>query len=293
MAAAPPTVADRLANVKHVVVVLSGKGGVGKSTVACQLALSLASTGARVGVLDVDLCGPSVPKILGVEGQDVRQGEGGWIPVSAAGPNDVKVMSIQFLLQSDADAVIWRGPRKDACIKQFLGDVCWGELDYLVIDTPPGTSDEHITLCECLKNVPRVGAVVVTAPQQVSTDDVAKELSFCKKLGLQVLGVVENMSGFACPHCAGCTPIFSSGGGEALAKKYDVCFLGSVPIDPRLAACEDRGEAFAAAFPESAAAIALQKIRDLIRGDGEEARRSMPVDGQEATEAPAMAVDQE
>eukprot|EP01062_Namystynia_karyoxenos_P021981 TRINITY_DN18403_c0_g4_i1.p1 TRINITY_DN18403_c0_g4~~TRINITY_DN18403_c0_g4_i1.p1 ORF type:complete len:314 (+),score=89.46 TRINITY_DN18403_c0_g4_i1:95-1036(+) len=258
-AAAQSPIAARLASVKHVVIVLSGKGGVGKSTVACQLALALSAEGRRVGVLDVDLCGPSVPKILGVEGQDVRQGEAGWIPVEAAGGR-VCVMSIQFLLQSEADAVVWRGPRKDACIKQFLGDVSWGALDCLVVDTPPGTSDEHITLCECLKGVPNVGAIVVTAPQQVSTDDVAKELSFCKKLGLAVHGVVENMSGFVCPHCAGCTPIFSSGGGAELARRYDVPFIGAVPIDPRLAACEDRGESFVESFPESGAAQALQRV---------------------------------
>lgn len=281
-------VLERLSKVKRVIVVLSGKGGVGKSTVACQLALQLSSTGARVGVLDVDLCGPSVPKILGVEGQDVVQGPDGMIPVSAAGSRDVKVMSIQFILSSDADAVIWRGPRKDACIKQFIGDVAWGELDYLVVDTPPGTSDEHITLCECLKDVPSVGAVVVTAPQQVSTDDVAKELSFCKKLGLQVLGVVENMSGFACPHCAGCTPIFSTGGGEKLAKRFGVCYLGAVPIDPRLAACEDRGESFADAFPQSAAAQALGAICAILMG-GSEAKETMAVDGQESAQEPAQA----
>lgn len=246
-----------LDHVKHIVVVLSGKGGVGKSTVACQLALTLAhSMNLRVGILDVDICGPSVPKICGVENGSVLQGaDGTWTPVEvhkgkAAHGNGKEeagcegklfVMSIAYLLPSPTDAVVWRGPRKDAMIKQFIQDVRWGELDYLIVDTPPGTSDEHMTLCEAIARHNPTGAVIVTTPQEVSTDDVKKELSFCHKLKLRCLGIVENMSGFICPHCSECTDIFSKGGGKKLADLYDVQFLGEIPLDAQISVTEDAG----------------------------------------------------
>ncbi|ESL09880.1 nucleotide-binding protein [Trypanosoma rangeli SC58] len=240
-----------LANVEHIVLVLSGKGGVGKSTMACQLALALMHLhGKRVGLLDVDICGPSVPTICGVAGRDVYRDEKGWQPVSlVAGDStpsagDLKVMSIAFLLQSDKDAVVWRGPKKDAMIRQFVTDVHWGRLDYLIVDTPPGTSDEHLTLCEILQPLNPAGAVIVTTPQDVATDDVKKELSFCHKMGIRCLGIVENMSGFVCPHCAHCTDVFSRGGGRKLAELYEVDFLGAVPIDPTLSLAEDKGQCF-------------------------------------------------
>lgn len=241
-----------LPNVKHIVMVLSGKGGVGKSTVSCQLAMALAfRKGLKVGILDVDICGPSVPKIVGVEGAAIVSGPRGWIPVerhveAEKNPKNgqLKIMSIAFLLPNQSDAVIWRGPRKDAMIKQFLTDVDWGQLDYLIIDTPPGTSDEHMTLCEALAQSNPTGAVVVTTPQQVSVDDVKKELSFCYKLKVRCLGIVENMSGFVCPHCSECTEIFSKGGGKNLAEAYEVPFLGAVPIDPALSLSQDEGSIF-------------------------------------------------
>lgn len=242
-----------LPNVKHIVMVLSGKGGVGKSTVSCQLAMALAfRQGLRVGILDVDICGPSVPKIVGVEGASIVSGPRGWLPVERKVDDEqqntkggeLKVMSIAFLLPDPSNAVIWRGPRKDAMIKQFLTDVDWGQLDYLIIDTPPGTSDEHMTLCEALAQSNPTGAVVVTTPQQVSVDDVKKELSFCYKLKVRCLGIVENMSGYVCPHCAECTEIFSKGGGEALAASYEVPFLGALPIDPALSLSQDEGSPF-------------------------------------------------
>lgn len=235
---------DRIGQIKHIIVVLSGKGGVGKSTVACQLAFALAARNpeSRVGLLDVDICGPSVPKICGVETGSVTRTDQGWEPVTVQ--SNLAVMSIAFLLTNADDAVVWRGPRKDAMIKQFLTEVNWGPLDFLIVDTPPGTSDEHITLCECIRGYDPTGAVVVTTPQSVSVDDVRKELSFCHKLKLRCLGIVENMSGFVCPHCAECTELFSTGGGERLANEYDTEFLGRIPIDPALCLAEDMGRPF-------------------------------------------------
>ena len=192
-------VQDKLAQVKHKLVVLSGKGGVGKTTFACQLAFSLAQQhGLQVGLLDVDICGPSVPRVMGLTGQEVHQSAAGWSPVYV--DDNLGVMSIGFMLPNQDDAVIWRGPRKNGLIKQFLTDVDWGELDYLIIDTPPGTSDEHLSIVQYLKQGCGVdGAVVVTTPQEVAMMDVRKELNFCKKTGLRVVGVVENMSGLTVP----------------------------------------------------------------------------------------------
>ena len=288
-------------NVKNIVLVLSGKGGVGKSSVTTQLALSLSLQGHSVGVLDVDLTGPSMPRFFGVEGARVRQAPGGWIPVPVyvpggiadkdgrkdriedkegedggkdngrkrgmkLAPGPVYCMSLGFLLKSRGDAVVWRGPKKTAMVRQFLSDVQWGSLEFLLIDTPPGTSDEHISLLETLlkmtstntdintststgtngstigTNKPQLsGAVLVTTPQAVSTADVKKELNFCAKTGLRVLGVVENMAGFVCPSCAECTNVFSKGGGEAMAREFGVSFLGSVPVDPAFVGLVEEG----------------------------------------------------
>lgn len=246
-----------LQNIKHIVLVLSGKGGVGKSSITTQLALTLSLQGHSVGVLDIDLTGPSIPRFFGIEDSKVRQAPGGWIPVPVhdaqrlhgngdadttgkeIGP--LSCMSLGFILASRSDAVIWRGPKKTAMVKQFLTDVIWPQLDYLLIDTPPGTSDEHISLLEnLLKQTAEstsppnqlAGAVVVTTPQAISISDVKKELNFCKKTGIRVLGVVENMAGFVCPNCSECTNVFSKGGGEVMAREFEVPFLGSVPIDP-------------------------------------------------------------
>ncbi|KAF2232833.1 P-loop containing nucleoside triphosphate hydrolase protein [Viridothelium virens] len=237
-----------LKDIKHIILVLSGKGGVGKSSVTTQLALTLALRGHNVGVLDVDLTGPSIPRFFGIEKAKVTQAPGGWRPVAVHDSQDndyqenlkkigsLRCMSLGFLLASRNDAVVWRGPKKTAMVRQFLSDVHWGALDYLLIDTPPGTSDEHISLVETLirDTLPSqlAGAVVVTTPQAISISDVRKELNFCKKTGVKILGVVENMAGFVCPHCAECTNIFSKGGGEIMAKEFQVKFLGSVPIDP-------------------------------------------------------------
>ncbi|PRP88979.1 hypothetical protein PROFUN_02257 [Planoprotostelium fungivorum] len=251
--------------VKHKILVLSGKGGVGKSTVSCQLALALVLQGKKVGLLDVDLCGPSVPRIVGLQGRDVKKSNQGWIPVYPEEHKSLAVMSIGFLLPDPDAAVVWRGPKKTAMIKQFIEDVVWGELDYLIVDTPPGTSDEHIAVIESLKEHQPDGAVIVTTPQGVSISDVRKEISFCNKVGLPILGVVENMSGFICPNCSECTNIFSSEGGKLLSEELNIRFLGKIPIDPALTALQEGGGSFVSKFPDSQTLKAIQLfVSDLI-----------------------------
>lgn len=245
---------------QHVILILSGKGGVGKSTVATQIALGLKHAGKKVGLLDVDLCGPSVPKMFGVQGQDVHQCPEGWLPVYIDKDQQLGIMSIGFLVGNEDDAVVWRGPKKNAMIKQFVSDVVWKNVDYLVIDTPPGTSDEHITVVESLKRYNPDGAILVTTPQAVAVGDVRRELTFCKKTGVPVIGIVENMSGFVCPCCGEVTNIFSKGGGEALAQQSRVPFLGCIPIDPQLAASLEEGKDFQTAFSQSPTLSALNSV---------------------------------
>jgi len=216
-----------------------------------KLALSLSLAGKSVGILDIDLTGPSIPRLFGIESAKVTQAPGGWIPVpvhaadSARGIGALSCMSLGFLLRERGDAVVWLGPKKTAMVRQFLSDVLWGEIDYLLIDTPPGTSDEHISLAETLlKNAfpdQVAGAVVVTTPQAIATADVKKELNFCKKTGIKVIGVVENMSGFVCPNCSECTNVFSSGGGKVMSQEFGVRFLASVPIDPQFVMLVETG----------------------------------------------------
>lgn len=236
-----------LENIKHIVLVLSGKGGVGKSSITTQLALTLSLQGKSVGVLDVDLTGPNIPRFFGIENEKVTQGPGGLIPVtvhqshaSSTGISygRLSCISLGFILSSRSTAVIWRGPKKTAMVRQFLTSTLWPDLDYLLIDTPPGTSDEHISLLETLlketaeRPEQLAGAVVVTTPQAISVSDVKKELNFCKQTGVKVIGIIENMAGFVCPHCRECTDVFSRGGGEVMALEYQVPFLGRVPVDP-------------------------------------------------------------
>lgn len=243
-----------LSKIEHKIVVMSGKGGVGKSTVAVNLAAALALEGKRVGLLDVDLHGPSVPKMLHLEGQHPGSENEMLLPVAIG---DLKVMSVGFLLRNPDDAVIWRGPAKIGLIKQLLSDVQWGELDYLVVDCPPGTGDEPLSICQML---PDGEAVLVTTPQQVAASDVAKSLSFCNQLGYKVLGIIENMAGFVCPKCGEVTEIFSSGAGEELAARFGVKLLGRVPIDPAVCRGGDSGTPFVHSFADSAAAKAFAKI---------------------------------
>ncbi|THH19052.1 hypothetical protein EW146_g2055 [Bondarzewia mesenterica] len=239
-------VARRLKHIKHIIIVCSGKGGVGKSSVSSQLALSLhaSSPTARVGILDVDLTGPSIPRMLGMDGHGVHQSSDGWVPVYADGSEArLACMSVGFLLKKKEDSVVWRGPKKNAMIRQFLSDVRWGDLDYLIIDTPPGTSDEHLSLLEHMAPVhDRLSAVIVTTPQAVALMDAMKCLSFTRTVSLPVLGIIENMSGYVCPCCGEISNVFSTGGGEEMAKREGLPFLGSLPVDTELVTLLDAAE---------------------------------------------------
>ncbi len=246
---------SRLGRIRHKVVVLSGKGGVGKSTVAVNLAAALALSGKRVGLLDVDIHGPSIPTLLGLEGERIQGDEDGMHPIEV-GP--LKVMSLGFLLQNPDDAVIWRGPMKIGVIQQFIEDVVWGDLDFLIIDSPPGTGDEPLTICQLIEKLD--GAVVVTTPQKVAAVDVRKSITFCRQLQVPVLGVVENMSGFACPKCGEITQILPSGGGQQISETMNVPFLGTIPMDPKIAEACDKGQVFIHHFAESPTAAILRDI---------------------------------
>ncbi|MBN2160140.1 MAG: Mrp/NBP35 family ATP-binding protein [Spirochaetes bacterium] len=232
---------DNMSRIAHKIIVLSGKGGVGKSTVAVNLAVSLAEKKLRTGLLDIDIHGPSVPKLLGIEsGQVLGAKDGKMAPVEYS--EYLKVVSIGFLLQGSDDAVIWRGPLKYGVIKQFLADVEWGDLDYLIVDSPPGTGDEPLSICQLMENPD--GAVVVTTPQDVALIDVRKSVNFCGQLNMPVIGVIENMSGFTCPHCGKETDIFKNGGGKKMAEDMGVPFLGSIPIESSIVAGGDSGNPF-------------------------------------------------
>jgi ATP-binding protein involved in chromosome partitioning len=252
--------AERMSHIKHKVLVLSGKGGVGKSTVAANLAISLALAGKQVGLLDIDIHGPSIPKLFALEGKPIIADPDSLEPVVY---NDrLKVMSIGFLLPRIDDAIIWRGPMKYGVIKQFLKDVAWGELDYLVIDSPPGTGDEPLAVCQLLEDA--LGAVIVTTPQELALVDVRKSITFCRQVKLPVLGLVENMSGFVCPKCNETVNIFKSGSGEELAAEMDAPFLGRLPIDPQIVQACDEGRPYIQHFADTATAQAFQRIVEQI-----------------------------
>lgn len=259
-----PLISQRLAGVKHRVLVLSGKGGVGKSTFTSLLAHAFAlNPDSTIGIMDTDICGPSIPKMMGAENETIHVSNSGWSPVWVM--DNLGVMSIQFMLPNKDDAIIWRGPKKNGLIKQFLKDVDWGELDLLLVDTPPGTSDEHLSVNSFLKESGIDGAIVVTTPNEVSLLDVRKELDFCQKAGIKILGLVDNMAGFVCPKCTKESQIFeaTTGGGKALSEEIGIPYLGSVPLDPRIGMACDYGESYFDSFPDSPACTALKKV---VRG---------------------------
>ena len=249
-------VARRMDRIRHKILVLSGKGGVGKSTVAVNIAACLALEGKKVGIMDTDIHGPSIPKLLNVNAVPEQTGEGGIQPATAF--EGIKVMSVGFFLPNNDDAVIWRGPMKYGVIRQFLTDVEWGDLDYLIVDSPPGTGDEPLSVAQLIGAVD--GAVLVTTPQDVSVDDVRRSVNFCRKLDMPILGVVENMSGFVCPHCSERSDIFKEGGGVAMADQMKAPFLGAIPIDPAVVRACDEGVPFIKHCAGGATADAFQHV---------------------------------
>jgi len=246
---------QRMSKIKHKIAVISGKGGVGKSTITVNLAAAFALLGNRVGILDADIHGPSVPKLLGLTGQRLKVGPPGAFPV--AGFLGIKVVSIDFFLQEGLPT-IWRGPLKMTAIRQFLSDIVWGELDILFIDLPPGTGDEPLSIAQLLPEID--GVIIVTMPSELSRVVVKKAITFAQRLGMPIIGVVENMSGFICPTCGAKIDIFQSGGGKKLAEEAGVTFLGSIPIDPKVGADSDKGSPFVIGDAESPAAKAFSAI---------------------------------
>jgi ATP-binding protein involved in chromosome partitioning len=249
-------VLNTLSHIDHKIMVMSGKGGVGKSTVSANLAVSLARKGYEVGVLDADVHGPNIPKMLGLDQETMMGSSQGLLPVPLY-PN-LKVISMGFMLPNPDAPVIWRGPMKHGVFQQFLGEVEWGDLDYLIIDLPPGTGDEPLSIAHIIHGVD--GSVIVTTPQEVALLDSRKAVVFSRMLQVPVIGIVENMSGFACPHCGQPIDLFKVGGGEKAARELGVPFLGRIPLDPEIVKDCDGGKPFIAAQPDSAAAKAFAEI---------------------------------
>ncbi|CDU25414.1 probable NBP35-nucleotide-binding protein [Sporisorium scitamineum] len=310
-----PLIKERMSRIKHKILIMSGKGGVGKSTFTAQLGWAFSSRFSghfdydaaepqekdvkhahseaaeeteaekQVAIMDIDICGPSIPTILGLAGQSIHSTTQGWSPVYVS--DNLCTMSIGFLLPSASSAVIWRGPKKNGLIKQFLKDVDWTAgledeeepsdvpanstlIDYMLIDTPPGTSDEHLSIVSYLKESGITGAILLTTPQEVSLQDVRKEISFCRKMNVPILGIVENMAGFVCPSCTGYSEIFypSTGGARALCDELGLEFLGSIPLDPRIGKSCDLGVSFTDEYPDSPATKAyleaIERVRKLV-----------------------------
>ncbi|BFR49001.1 Mrp/NBP35 family ATP-binding protein [Nitratidesulfovibrio sp. HK-II] len=251
-----------LSHIRNTIVVMSGKGGVGKSSTAANIAAGLALAGKRVGLLDVDVHGPSIPRLLKLDAAQADVDGDTIQPVLWREDVSLKVMSLGFFLPDGRQAVIWRGPVKMGFIKQLLSDVAWGELDFLVVDCPPGTGDEPLSVLQLLGEAAR--ALIVTTPQAVAVDDVRRSLGFCEDLNVPVLGVIENMSGIVCSKCGNVESLFGQGGGERLAKEMNVPFLGAVPLDPEIVRAGDEGNIYIASHPDRPAATVLRTIVDAL-----------------------------
>ncbi|MFA5364490.1 MAG: Mrp/NBP35 family ATP-binding protein [Candidatus Bathyarchaeia archaeon] len=247
-----------MSRIKHKIAVISGKGGVGKSTVAANLAMAFALNGYkdRVGILDVDIHGPCIPKLLGVKGKKIEISPLGALPVT--GPEGIKVVSMDFFVQSQETPIIWRGPLKMQAIRQFLSDFMWGELDFLFIDAPPGTGDESLSAMQLIPEMD--GTIIVTIPSEVSEDVVKKAVSFSRQMRIPVIGIVENMSGFTCPKCGEKINILGAGGGKRISEELGVPFLGQIPIDSKICEEADKGVSFLAENANSASAKAFREI---------------------------------
>lgn len=249
----------KLDRIRHKLIVMSGKGGVGKSSIAVYVALALARRGYHVGLMDVDLHGPSVPRMLGLKGLLGVTANQDIIPHHYG--KNLKVVSIESLLQDQDSAVIWRGPIKHGVIKQFIADIEWGDLDFLVIDCPPGTGDEPLSIAHI---IPEAHAIIVTTPQEVALSDVRKSINFCRKVGIDILGIVENMAGLYCPHCGGFIPVFKTGGGDKTAQDMKIAFLGSLPLNPDVVEAGDLGEPILEKKPEDPFSKAIERVVDEV-----------------------------
>ncbi|UCF78165.1 MAG: Mrp/NBP35 family ATP-binding protein [Candidatus Eiseniibacteriota bacterium] len=287
----------RMSRIKYKFIVISGKGGVGKTTVSINLAYGLATRGHGVGILDVDIHGPNTPKMLGVESARLTFSEEGIEPIDVL-PN-LKVVSLSLFGQVDEGPVIWRGPLKMGIIKQMLADVHWGDLDYMIVDSPPGTGDEPLSVCQLIPDI--VGAIIVTTPQDVAILDSRKSVLFAQKLSVPVVGIIENMSGFACPHCARQIDLFGTGGGERAAQDLKVPFLGRIPIEPDIVKLSDSGEPFVHFRKGTATAGILDEIIEKIiahvrakpPADRSDSSETSPADQGRENAAPARGPERE
>jgi Mrp family chromosome partitioning ATPase len=244
-----------LGKIRHKFLVMSGKGGVGKTSTAVNLSIALANKGFKVGIMDVDLHGPDVPRMLGLNAMLEVGPNGKLTPASYS--SNLKAVSVEALMPTKDEAVIWRGPIKYSAIQQFIGDVDWGELDFLMIDSPPGTGDEPLTIAQIVKDA---RALIVTTPQEVALADVRKSISFCKRVKMEVFGLIENMSGLSCPHCGEIIDLFGSGGGEKTARQFGLNFMGRIPIDPNVVQCGDSGQCYRDANADSRVTWAFDEI---------------------------------
>ncbi|MEA1900066.1 MAG: Mrp/NBP35 family ATP-binding protein [Thermodesulfobacteriota bacterium] len=261
-AAQDQIIKDSLSLIRDKFMVMSGKGGVGKTSVAANLAMALSKQGARVGLMDVDLHGPDIPRILGLKGVLEASVDGRIKPKPYS--DNLEVVSVGSMVGDPDKAVIWRGPLKLQVIRQFISGVQWGKLDYLIIDSPPGTGDEPLTVAQ---TIPDAKAIIVTMPQEMSLDDVRKSINFCKTVNMQVFGLIENMSGFVCPHCGKAIDLFGSGGGSRTATAMDIPFLGRIPLDAKMVKCADAGESYMDKYPDSEVTQAFnQVVAKIIEG---------------------------
>jgi Mrp family chromosome partitioning ATPase len=259
-AALEAAVKSSLEDIKRKFLVMSGKGGVGKSSTAVNLSMALARLGAKVGLVDVDLHGPDVPRMLGLSGMPEMNEQHKLIPM--AYNDNLSAISVESLTEGTDDAIIWRGPVKYSVIQQFIGQVAWGELDFLIIDAPPGTGDEPLTIAQTIRDAQ---AIIVTTPQKVSLADVRKSINFCKTVEMDIFGLIENMSGLVCPHCNCDVDLFGIGGGEQTAAQMEVPFLGRIPFDPEMVSCGDAGLAYLEKHTDSSVSVAYHNIADKLK----------------------------
>jgi Mrp family chromosome partitioning ATPase len=248
-----------LGKIKNKILVMSGKGGVGKTSTSVNLSIALADKGYNVGIMDVDLHGPDVPRMLGLEGTPQVNENKKLNPISYS--ENLKAISIESFTPNKDDAIIWRGPLKFSAIKQFIGDIDWGNLDFLVIDAPPGTGDEPLTVAQTISDAK---AIIVTTPQEVALADVRKSINFCKTVKMEIFGLIENMSGFLCPHCGEMVELFGAGGGEKTANQMGVRFLGRIPFDPQMVACGDSGVCYQEFHRDSAVTKAFTDVAETM-----------------------------